>query len=89
VKKLVRISVISVILGLAACAASTPTINKEAAIELLDQGKVTEIGVTHSGWTILTLRDGTHVSNKAEEIGYPEELLKICKSCSNVSQWIE
>jgi hypothetical protein len=89
VRKLVRISLISVILGLGACAAATPKLTKQAAIDLLDQGKVAEIGVSHSGWTILTLTDGTYASNKAEEIGYPEELLKICKNCSDVSQWIE
>lgn len=64
-------------------------LTKQAAVELLDQDKVKEIGVTHSGWTLLTLTDGTTVANKAEEIGYPEELLKMCKNCSNVTQWIE
>lgn len=84
-----KMSFASVIFVLAACTAPTPKVTEQEALNLLNQGNVTEIGVSHSGWTILTLRDGRHVRNRAEIIGYPGELLKNCKDCSNVAQWIE
>lgn len=74
---------------MSACDASSARLTADEAIQLLNDGKVTEIGVSHSGYTILTLEDGSAVGNKAAVIGDPEELLKKCSNCSDVSTWIE
>lgn len=81
---------ITVMVLFAACSnPPPPTISKSEAIDLLNAGEVTEIGVSHSGWTTLTLLDGNYVGNRAEIIGYPRELLANCLECAHVSQWIE
>lgn len=74
---------------LSACGSPTERISKAVALELLNAGEVTEIGVTHSGWTTMTLNDGSYVQNLADVIGYPAELLEGCSNCENIIQWIE
>lgn len=85
-----NVLLISTIVLVSACSdLYTPTVSKSEAIELLSAGEVTEIGVSHSGWTIMTLADGNYVRNRADIIGYPWELLATCMECAQVSQWIE
>lgn len=71
------------------CSAERDDLKRSEAIELLNAGVVMSIGVSASGWTILTLKDGRYRQNKATVVGYPKELLAACVDCSNVSRWIE
>jgi len=81
---------LSLILALTACTApQLPRIDRTQAIELLNSGQVARIAVSHSGWTALTLQDGSTVIGKAKSIGYPKQLLSNCSDCQNVSVWIE
>lgn len=84
-----KISIATVVLALSACSNPAQKVTKDEAIALLNEGQVSAIGVSHSGWTILTLVDGKHVHNRAKKIGYPAQLLEACAECSNVGQWIE
>ena len=89
-KKLYVVMLLIVGITLASCSRqTTPTISRTEAINLMNEGKVTEIGVTHTGWTILTLEDGTFVQNSADVIGFPGDLLSNCLNCENTSRWIE
>ncbi|KNG93200.1 hypothetical protein ATO11_12120 [Pseudaestuariivita atlantica] len=84
-----RALVIAVV-GLTACSTTQSRhVTRAEALELMNTGKVTEIGVTHSGETILTLRDGSFVSNHVDVIGYPRQLLAECAACEDVTHWIE
>lgn len=81
---------LTLILPFVACSTGpVANVTREEAIELLNAGRVSAIGVSHSGWTSLSLDDGEIRQNKAEVIGYPDSLLAECADCSNVAQWIE
>jgi hypothetical protein len=92
VDQAIRAAALSILSSMVLTACDSPPsqgVTEVEALELLNAGKVTEIGVSHSGWTTLTLSDGSYVQNRAEIIGYPAELLSKCASCDNVIQWIE
>jgi PBP1b-binding outer membrane lipoprotein LpoB len=65
------------------------SITRDEAIQLLNEGKVTAMLTTHSGWVILTLTDNTARANKVEIIGSAKQLLEECVDCSDVRVWIE
>ena len=87
-----KICLIHLVIGLtvlSACVSPKSNLSKDEAVRLLNEGQVTEMGVTHGGWNILTLKDGTFVGGRAVVIGYPDELLDLCAECSYVVQWME
>lgn len=80
-----RISFVCATMLLVACDMPEANITRSEAVELLTSGEVSKIGVSHSGWTYLTLRDGSYRQNRAAKIGSPNQLLDQCSDCSNVS----
>ena len=85
-----RSVVLMLALVLAGCSKEpVADVDRVEALELLNSGQVVGIGVSHDGWVVMSLEDGSFRTNKAEVLGYPRELLAECGDCSEVSVWLE
>ena len=82
--------VLVLVLVLAGCSKEpVADVDRVEALELLNSGQVVGIGVSHDGWVVMSLEDGSFRTNRAEVLGYPRELLAGCGDCAEVSVWLE